>query len=268
MRVSRRAWLWGLAAPVWSQVEDEALWREFVKWYESRPVEDTNPRLSYLEELKRRGVAAEEVERRGAVLERLVRTRWVELMPHFFDRTYRSGAPRFNPEPNAWLVENVKGLKPGRALDVDMGQGRNAVFLAQAGWDVSGFDSSKEGVAVAKKAARAAGVKLRAVVEKHEDFDYGLALWDLVVMTYAWVDVHGPLVGKIVESIKPGGRLVYEQMVEMSGGEGAAPWLPRPGEAARIFGALQVIRNEEVTARADWSWRPERLVRLVAERPR
>jgi SAM-dependent methyltransferase len=256
----------GLAAPVWGQADDEALWRDFLKWYESRPVEDTNPRVSYLEELKRRGVAAAEVERRGALLERLTQTRWLELMPRFFDRTYKSGAPRFNPEPNAWLVENVKGLAPGRALDVDMGQGRNAVFLARAGWAVTGFDSSKEGVAVARRAARAAGVKLTAVVEKHEDFDYGRERWDLVVMTYAWVDVRGPLMRRIVDSLKPGGRLVYEQMVEMSGGEGAAPWLPRPGEAARIFTPLRVLRNEEVTARADWSWRPERLVRLVAEK--
>lgn len=264
--VSRRVLLAAWAFPVWAQAGDEALWREFLKWYESRPVEDTNPRLSYLEELRRRGVKQEEIERRGQALERLVRTRWLELMPRFFDRTYKSGEPRFNPRPNAWLVECVKGLKPGRALDIDMGQGRNAVFLAEAGWDVTGFDSSKEGVAVAQRAARAAGVKLRALDARHEDFDYGTAQWDLVVMTYAWVEVRGPLTAKIVASLKPGGRLVYEQMVETSGGEGAAPWLPLAGEAPKIFGALQVVQYEEVTARADWSWRPERLVRLVAEK--
>ena len=267
--VRRRVLLAGWAAAVcaWGwQGEDEGLWRDFVDWYRGRPVEDSNPRASYVEELRRKGAGAEEAERRGRVLERLVRERREELLPHFFDRTYRSGEARFNAQPNGWVVENVKRLKPGLALDVDMGQGRNAVYLARAGWAVTGFDYSKEGVAAAVRAAQTAGVRLRAVVARHEEFDYGLARWDLIVMTYAWVPVRGALIGKIVASLRPGGRLVYEQMVEASGGENAAPWLPRAGEVSKIFGALRVLRHEEVRARADWSWRPERLVRLAAEK--
>jgi 2-polyprenyl-3-methyl-5-hydroxy-6-metoxy-1,4-benzoquinol methylase len=39
----------------------------------------------------------------------------------------------------------VEARKPGRALDIGMGQGRNSVFLALKGWDVTGFDISDEG---------------------------------------------------------------------------------------------------------------------------
>ena len=42
------------------------------------------------------------------------------------------------------LVETVEGIKPGKALDEVMDEGRNAVYLAQKGWDVTGFDIAKE----------------------------------------------------------------------------------------------------------------------------
>src|SRR5258708_5913914 len=50
----------------------------------------------------------------------------------------------YNPEPNEFLVEMVRARKPGFALDVAMGQGRNALYLASKGWRVTGIDISDE----------------------------------------------------------------------------------------------------------------------------
>jgi 2-polyprenyl-3-methyl-5-hydroxy-6-metoxy-1,4-benzoquinol methylase len=72
----------------------------------------------------------------------------------------------------------------GRALDVHTGQGRNAVNLASKGWLVTRFDFSAEGVRAARDAAKKAFVKVTALVRRHEDFDFGRAEWDLVVMSY------------------------------------------------------------------------------------
>ena len=47
---------------------------------------------------------------------------------------------------NKFLAESVKGRKPGKALDIGMGQGRNSLFLAALGWQVTGFDISEVGV--------------------------------------------------------------------------------------------------------------------------
>ena len=55
-------------------------------------------------------------------------------------------------------MDAVQGRKPGRALDIGMGQGRNAVFLATQGWDVTGFDPSTEAVRIAKANADKSGV--------------------------------------------------------------------------------------------------------------
>ena len=73
-------------------------------------------------------------------------------------------------------------------------------------------------------------------------------------------------VERITRSLKPGGVLVFEHLMEQSGSEYAAGWLPRPNELMQIFGRLRILRYEDLSARADWSWRPERIARLVAEK--
>jgi len=91
----------------------------------------------------------------------------------------------FNLEPNAWLVKAAKGLKPGRALDVAMGQGRNAVWLASQGWDVTGYDIAGEGLKIAREAAAARGTRVNTVFSSTADFDFGRDQWDLVAIIYA-----------------------------------------------------------------------------------
>ncbi|MBI4889219.1 MAG: class I SAM-dependent methyltransferase [Acidobacteria bacterium] len=245
----------------------EALWRDYVAWYRTRPDTDFNPRLSYLAELRRRGLSPGEVERRGRILESLAAQRRAELEPYFFDRTYRSSEPRFNAQPNSFLAQAVRGRKPGAALDIHMGQGRNAIFLAQQGWQVSGFDFSAEGVARAEAAARTAGVRIQATVCRHQEFGFAPSQWDLIVMTYAWIPLREPILQRIIRSLRPGGILLFEQMLETSGGEHAAPWLPRRQEVLKLFAALKTLQHEELTARPDWSWRPEPLVRYLGEMP-
>ena len=84
---------------------------------------------------------------------------------------------------NKFLEERIKGRQPGTALDIGMGEGRNALFLATQGWEVTGFDISDVGVQLAREAAQQRGVKLKAVVEDADRFDYGRQRWDLVVYT-------------------------------------------------------------------------------------
>ena len=67
---------------------------------------------------------------------------------------------RIRWEPNAFLMEVASGLKPGDALDIGMGNGRNALYLARAGWNVTGFDTASVGVAKARAAATEAKVAL------------------------------------------------------------------------------------------------------------
>ena len=78
-----------------------------------------------------------------------------------YNGTYANSGEQntFNHEPNAFLVEMLRTWKPGRALDVGMGQGRNAIWLAKQGWNVTGFDLSDAGVKLAQEKASERGRK-------------------------------------------------------------------------------------------------------------
>jgi Tellurite resistance protein TehB len=71
-----------------------------------------------------------------------------------WNRILMSKEPAFNIRPNAFLMEIAKTRKPGAALDVGMGQGRNSIWLAQRGWTVTGFDPAERAVAVARETPR------------------------------------------------------------------------------------------------------------------
>ncbi|MBC7447712.1 MAG: hypothetical protein H7330_06590 [Hymenobacteraceae bacterium] len=56
----------------------------------------------------------------------------------------------FDLLPNRFLEQTIKGVKPGTALDVAMGQGRNTLLLARQGWKTTGIDVATEGLRIAQ----------------------------------------------------------------------------------------------------------------------
>jgi tRNA/tmRNA/rRNA uracil-C5-methylase (TrmA/RlmC/RlmD family) len=90
-----------------------------------------------------------------------------------WNRYFTAEKPAFNTAPNAFLVEMVKGRKPGRALDVAMGQGRNTIWLAQQGWDVTGFDPADQAVGVARENAARLGLTIHTEIATMERFEFG-----------------------------------------------------------------------------------------------
>ena len=60
----------------------------------------------------------------------------------FTDETFH-----FNRDANRFLQQATAGLEPGLALDIGMGQGRNSLYLAEQGWQVTGIDVADEAVA-------------------------------------------------------------------------------------------------------------------------
>ena len=109
------------------------------------------------------------------------RRKGVELL---WDKVYAGNDPIFIQSPSAVVKNAIEGLPPGKALDIGMGQGRNSVYLAAQGWDVTGFDPSREGIRIARSNAGKAGVKIHALVARDDEFQYGEDRWDLIVMTY------------------------------------------------------------------------------------
>jgi SAM-dependent methyltransferase len=129
-------------------------WRELVK---PLPAEE-DPLALFEAKLRADGLsavaAAAQIEalRKGLIVEE----------GEFYDGIYSKG-PKFNAEPNKLLVEAIEGRAVGTALDAGMGQGRNTLFLAQQGWEVTGFDPSAVGLKQARRNAAEEGVKIDAV---------------------------------------------------------------------------------------------------------
>lgn len=238
-----------------AQIKEYDWYPSFRDWMQSSvPPRQRAPEIvadRYREKLAAEGVAAAEIERRLTLL----RTRRQELENDFWNRFFTLDRPAFNTEPNAFLVSVVEGRKPGKALDVGMGEGRNALYLAKLGWDVTGFDPADQAVALAQKRAAALKVKLTTAVALDTAFDFGRERWDLIL--YSWVQPSASA-RQVVESLRSGGIVVVEA------GRG---WF-QPNGLLKMFDALRIIHYEDRVAQSDFFNRSEMpIVRLVAEKP-
>ena len=212
--------------------------------------------------LKEGGFSTADVEKQAALLKR----RGAIENAESWNRRLTTERPQwFNSAPNQFLVEIVTGRKPGKALDVAMGQGRNTIWLAQQGWDTTGFDPADQAVAVAKATAQRLGIVIHTEVATMETFDFGENTWDLILLSYAGCS---ELVRQVEKGLKPGGILVVEafhtdalKTMKIGGS------LCGPGELPRVFQGLRALRYEEPVAQPDFAPRPVRVVRYAAEKP-
>lgn len=171
--------------------------------------------------------------------------------------------------PSPFLVENFELLPRGLALDLAMGEGRNAIYLASRGYDVDGVDVNPEAVARARTHARRLGAPFRAVVGNVEDGTYIIPIetYDLVVVFHY---LHRPLFRDIREGLKPGGAVVYQTYASEHARFGH-PMNPshllRPGELREVFADWEILRYEEGTE-AGTPVQPARAVAgIVARKP-
>lgn len=246
---------------------DERVWEQFVQWLPSAPSADSAAPIfiAYREHLKASGVSEADSRKQLAVIRKLQRSR-PESRRMMFDNIY-SNEPGFNTKPNALLVTTVNGRPPGRALDVAMGQGRNAVFLAGQGWDVTGFDVSSVGLDTAKRNAARAGVEIKTVLKSRDEFDFGTEQWDLIVITYETIPLEVPdYAERLRKSLRKGGLIVVETTASDAGRPLTRSTDVDPARLLRSFSDLRVLRFEDGIAMPDWGHYKTRLVRFVAEK--
>lgn len=113
-------------------------------------------------------------------------------------------------EPNQFLPIEVDGLTPGRALDLACGEGRNAVWLATKGWEVTGVDFSDVGVSKAGALAAANGVEGTWIVADATSWVPPADGFDLVIVFYLQLPGHDLAMAlrTAVAAMAPGGTLL------------------------------------------------------------
>ncbi|MBE2315799.1 methyltransferase domain-containing protein [Solirubrobacter sp. CPCC 204708] len=160
----------------------------------------------------------------------------------------------FSGNVNGTLAVEVADLAPGTALDIGCGEGADAIWLARAGWDVTGLDVSAVAVQRAEGAARAAGVDVRWLVGDFATTE--LDPFDLVTTHYPALEKtpDRTVLRALAAAVTPGGTLLYV---------GHAP-LEREAALARGFDPDGYVLPKDVSAFLDDRWEIE-----VAEtRPR
>jgi len=171
--------------------------------------------------------------------------------------------------PSSFLVKNFGLLPKGLALDLAMGEGRNAIYLATRGFDVDGVEADAQAVAQARIAARRLGAPIRALVGNVEDGTYIVPIESyevIVVFNY----LHRPVFKDVKEGVVPGGVVVYQTFaMDHAGTEQSRnpERLLRPGELREVFADWDVLQYRELAGRSrEGEARP--IAGIVARKPR
>jgi SAM-dependent methyltransferase len=253
-----------------AQPSHEEMWKAFLEWLPKAPAVDGPPSAlfnTYRDLLIKAGVSTQEADQRVAILRRMHRER-PDAWRVMFNKIYTSKDPGHATEPSALLISAVEGRRPGRALDIGMGQGRNSVFLALKGWDVTGFDLSDEGIATARRNAEHAGVKINAIRGTEDAFDYGTERWDLIVFVYEPFPITtAAYVERLHRSLRPGGLIVIEGFGVEETVKNRPVTAIDPGRLLPAFKDFRILHYQDVVAVPDWGGpKPRRLLRMVAEK--
>lgn len=167
-----------------------------------------------------------------------------------WDQRYSRPTFIFGKSPAQFLAENYQYIPyEGNVLDMGMGEGRNAVFLAQKGYKVTGVDLSSVAVKKSYLLAQEFGVKIKGVVASLKDYKISPGTFDAIICFY-WVD--RGMVEKIKSWLKPGGILIYEAYTlrerERDPGKRADPMNDnylREQELIKLFPGMRVLKYEE-----------------------
>ena len=164
-----------------------------------------------------------------------------------WDRRYAEGAYADRTHPSALLREWIDRLPKGRALDLACGAGRNSLFLAHNGFDVTAMDISCEGLERARNAARHQGLEISFL---QVDLDAGLPSlggFDVVCL-FRYVDRE--LIRALPSILTPTGVLLVEEHLatdQLVAGPSNPRFRVRPGSLRRWLPGLSVLLYQEET---------------------
>lgn len=173
-------------------------------------------------------------------------------MKEFWNERYSQEAYQYGTIPNAYFVAQLAKLPKGKILLPAEGEGRNAVYAAKQGWDVTAFDFSEEGQKKALKLAKHHGVEIDYQLIDASNYKASDS-YNTVALIYAHFSgqERTELFRKVEESISNGGNLIIEvysknQLGRDSGGPKDLELLFSVEEIESLFPSLKFSILEEV----------------------
>lgn len=170
-----------------------------------------------------------------------------------WDRRYADGEFLWTVEPNRFVVQELRDVTPGHALDLACGEGRNAVWLAQQGWRVTAVDFSPVALAKARRLADARGVSVDWVAADLLDWEPQEGGYQLALVAYLQIEPvdRATVLRKACAALASGGEIlvVGHDLSNLSDGVGGPqdPSLLYTSAAiAAELPGLTIVRAERV----------------------
>ena len=158
--------------------------------------------------------------------------------------------------------ETARAPSGKRALDLACGAGRHAVYLAEAGLDVTAIDFSQEGLAAARRLGESRGVSIETVLMDLEaaEVDLGVERYDLAAVFFY---LHRSLFPRIARCLRPGGLLIYKtyniDQLRYPGRPRHRMHMLEHNELLEVFSEFRVLRYQE-------EWEGKGTAALIAQK--
>jgi len=174
-----------------------------------------------------------------------------------WDERHAARDPIESFEPDPTLVDEIGSLRPGRALDLGAGDGRNAIWLASQGWQVTAVDFSQVALDRGRALATARGVRVEWQLADLLEWTPGASRFDLVTLFFIHLppDERRDVYARAAAAVAPGGTLLIvghdrTNLADGVGGPQDPTVLFTPGEVAADLAGFRVDQAEVVRRRA------------------
>jgi SAM-dependent methyltransferase len=164
----------------------------------------------------------------------------------------------WSAEPNHLFAEQVQDLVPGTALDVACGEGRNALWLAEQGWQVTAIDFSDVAIDKARRIAAERGVTVKWIADDVSECPLPERAFDLVCILYLHTDPaeRALWLPRVIDAVSPGGTFLYighdpSNIEHGVGGPQKPELLPSTDELSKCLRGFEIVVAEVVERPVD-----------------
>ena len=133
-------------------------------------------------------------------------------MKDFWNERYSDHEFVYGTEPNHFFKQQINEIKPGSILLPADGEGRNAIYAASLGWDVTAVDYSQEARQKALKLAKDRELDIQYHISDLADFDFGESVYDAAAFIYVHLprSIINEVYQNVIKSLKKGASIIVE----------------------------------------------------------
>lgn len=171
----------------------------------------------------------------------------------YWDERYSAPGFAYGTAPNEFLVSVVDRIPQGKILSLAEGEGRNVVYLASLGYQVTGVDGSEVGLRKALELARERGVAITTIHADLSEFEIEPEQWEGIISCYCHLPsaIRIQLHHAAVRGLKSGGVFVLEafskeQLAYSTGGPPSLDMLVSLDDLKRELTELEFVHAVQI----------------------